>query len=245
MRRLSLCMILAAPAVLAGCTRLTQVGQEPDLSPIENPSRQTEQRMVSIPLPDPYPAPMPGSLFQQQGRNFFFFDERAFRVGDILTVVVNIDDEASLENQTQRSRASNEGLALTALLGLESSVLESALPSEFDPTNAVDIEGDSNTNNQGQIDREEEIDLLVAAMVTNRLPNGNLVIAGRQEVRVNYEVRELRIAGIIRPQDINVDNQILYSQIAEARIAYGGRGQLSELQQPRYGQQVLDILLPF
>jgi flagellar L-ring protein FlgH len=77
------------------------------------------------------------------------------------------------------------------------------------------------------------------------LPNGNLAIVGSQEMRVNYELRNLQIAGIIRREDITRENTIDYEKIAEARLVYGGRGQVYDLQQPRYGEQVLDVLLPF
>ncbi|TIV92058.1 MAG: flagellar basal body L-ring protein, partial [Mesorhizobium sp.] len=101
------------------------------------------------------------------------------------------------------------------------------------------------TNADGEIKRSEDIELNVAAVVTEVLPNGNLMIRGSQEVRVNYELRVLTIAGMVRPSDIGAENTIPYERIAEARISYGGRGRASEVQQPAYGQQVLDQVLPF
>ena len=82
-------------------------------------------------------------------------------------------------------------------------------------------------------------------MITEVLPNGNLAIFGRQEVQVNFERRDLVVAGVIRPEDITSGNTIAYEQIAEARVSYGGQGQITDFQQPRYGQQLYDIVFPF
>jgi flagellar L-ring protein precursor FlgH len=82
-------------------------------------------------------------------------------------------------------------------------------------------------------------------VVTQVLPNGNLVVAARQEIVVNSELRELKVTGVVRPQDIASDNTVLHDRMAEARIQYGGRGQMTDLQSPRWGQQLMDILLPF
>ena len=97
----------------------------------------------------------------------------------------------------------------------------------------------------GEMKRDETVTLKLAGVITQVLPNGNLVVAARQEVRVNAELRELAVSGVIRPQDIASDNTVRHDRMAEARIAYGGRGQLTDLQTPRWGQQVLDIVLPF
>jgi len=149
-----------------------------------------------------------------------------------------------LENESQRTRTSNEDANLAALLGFEQE-LDSILPSGVDPTNLVNSGSNSNHTGTGTIEREEEIEVTLAALVTQVLPNGNMVIHGRQEVVVNFEKRILKIDGVIRPEDISTTNTISYEQIAEARIAYGGEGQITDVQQPRYGQQLYDIVFPF
>ena len=159
-------------------------------------------------------------------------------------MLINIDDKAELSNANLRTRTTTESSAIGGLLGFEAN-LNKILPNQVDNTNLLGIDGSTNNNGSGTIDHEEAIQLKVVALVTQVLPNGNLVIQGRQEVRVNYEVRELQITGIIRREDIASTNTISYEKIAEARIAYGGRGHITDVQQPRYGTQVLDILYPF
>jgi len=159
-------------------------------------------------------------------------------------VNIEINDQALLDNKSDRSRGSKEDVAAPAVYGLQNK-LGLLTPGKPDPTNLFDITSDTSTNGTGKIDRKEKIRTQVAALVTQVLPNGNLVIEGTQEVLVNYEVRELGVNGVIRPQDINSDNTIESTQIAQARITYSGRGQISDVQQPRWGQQVIDVLSPF
>jgi flagellar L-ring protein precursor FlgH len=165
-------------------------------------------------------------------------------VGDILTVVIEIDDEATISNQTNRSRSGSESASVEALLGLPS-IADGILPGGDTLNPGVSLEGNSTSRGQGGVSRAEQITLRVAATVTDVLPNGHLVVYGSQEVRVNFELRDLQVAGVIRPEDISRRNEISYDKIADARVAYGGRGQITDLQQPRYGQQVLDMVLPF
>lgn len=164
------------------------------------------------------------------------------RVGDIVTVNIDISDSAQLQNSTNRSRTSAEDADLTEFFGAD---LTGFFNDAIDPSSLASLGSTSTTQGTGSVNRTESISLTVAALVTSVLPNGNLVIAGRQEVRVNNEVRELLITGIARPQDIASDNTIAHTQIAEARISYGGRGHLSDVQRPRYGQEIYDILMPF
>lgn len=239
--------MIAATALLSGCNamkRLSEVGEPPRLSSIDNPTQSENYRPVSLPMPAPQVAERnPNSLWRSGARSFFK-DQRANQVGDILTVVVEMQDNANLSNNTLRSRTNSEDLAVPNLFGLEAE-LTGVLPEAIDPTAMVGMNSNSSNRGNGTLDRTEAINLRVAAIVIQVLPNGNYVIHGRQEIRVNSEVREVQIAGVIRAADISSANEVDYDKIAEARISYGGRGTISDVQQPRYGSQILDIVLPF
>jgi flagellar L-ring protein precursor FlgH len=248
-------LILLLPALLSGCGaagRLSAIGKPPKMSaadPVVAPesemslaTRGTPQPVPAAPA-DQQPAQSSASLFRT-GAGSFFKDQRATRVGDILTIRINISDRASVDNTTSRSRTGNESGGIAGLLGLQNP-LSKLLPGNPDTSKLVDLGSKSTNTGAGNTSRSETISMTMAGTVTQVLPNGNLVIRGRQEVRVNYELRELVISGIIRPEDIARDNSILHSQIAEARVSYGGRGQLTDVQQARWGQQIYDALFPF
>ena len=233
---------------LANCgslDRISNIGKAPDLSPIRTADATVPaDGRVVVPMPMPEaPHYAPNSLWETGARGFFK-DQRAAKVGDLLTVLINISDQAAIANKTGRSRSSGEDSGVSNFLGLESEASK-VLPKAFDPSTMLKADSTSSFAGQGSVDRSEDVKLTVAAMVTGVLPNGNLIIRGRQEVRVNYEVRELFVEGIVRPEDISATNTIQHSQIAEARISYGGRGQITDVQQPRYGQQLMDVIFPF
>ncbi|MGA7072919.1 MAG: flagellar basal body L-ring protein FlgH [Bradyrhizobium sp.] len=235
--------MLTVISVTSGCSgidRLSQVGEEPRLSAIENPTTQPGYKPVQMPMPKPETVSYnPNSLWRNGSRSFFK-DQRARQIGDLLTVTVNITDQANFANETQRSRTATEDSGITAFLGSNLLTGKTALPGRL-----LTADGTMGTDGKGTIVRQETLQTNVAAMVTQVLPNGNLVVEGKQEIRVNYEKRELIVAGIVRPEDIQSDNTIDSSKIAQARIAYGGHGEISDIQQPRYGSQVMDVLLPF
>jgi flagellar L-ring protein precursor FlgH len=247
-RRLTAFAIATAGLALGACSntleRLQNVGQTPQLSAISNPTQDPNYRPVSLPMPKADTDSRPANSLWRAGSRAFFKDQRAGVTGDILTVLIDISDKAQLSNTSARSRASTENSAINGLLGFETG-LNKILPNSVDNTNMLGLDGTTTNNGAGTIDRKEAIQLKVAALVTQVLPNGNLVIQGHQEVRVNYEVRDLQITGIVRREDIASTNTISYEKIAEARIAYGGRGTITDVQQPRYGNQLIDILYPF
>ena len=237
--------LLLATGLLGGCSaldRLKNIGEQPALSAIENPTTQPGYKPVQMPMPAPQPAVYNPNSLWRNGSRAFFKDQRAMQVGDIMTVKVKITDNAKFENGTARSRTSKEDSGVTDFIG---SKLLTGQAAQLMPGKILSADSTSSTDNKGSVNRQEALLTNVAAVVTQVLPNGNLVVEGKQEVRVNFEVRELIVAGIVRPEDIESDNTIDSTKIAEARIAYGGRGQLSDVQQPRYGQQVMDVLLPF
>ena len=236
---------LLATGLLANCSaldRLKNVGEKPELSAIENPTAQPGYKPVQMPMPAPQPATYNPNSLWRNGSRAFFKDQRAMQVGDIMTVKVKITDNAKIENGTARSRNSKEDSGVTDFIG---SKLLTGDAAKLMPGKILTTDSTSSTDNKGSVNRQEALLTNVAAVVTQVLPNGNLVVEGKQEVRVNFEIRELIVAGIVRPEDIESDNTIDSTKIAQARIAYGGRGQITDVQQPRYGQQVMDILLPF
>jgi flagellar L-ring protein precursor FlgH len=224
--------------------RISNLGASPELTNIANPNKTEGYKPISMPMPMPTRATRQPNSLWQEGSRAFFKDQRASEVGDIITVVVAIEDEAQLDNRTRQDRSASENLGIGGLFGLEN-LLEAVLPEPQTPDNLIDVDTSSANDGRGRIDREETVNLRIAAVVTQQLPNGNLVLFGRQEIRVNFEIREVVVGGIIRPQDIASANTVSYDQMAEARIAYGGRGQLNDLQQMRYGAEVLQILMPF
>lgn len=248
MRKLML--ILSGFFCLHGCAstvdEVRNIGRPPAVTPIENPTMAaTGRRQVVMPMPERTSQATASNSLWQAGSRQFFSDPRASQTGDILTVLIQINDQAQLNNSTGRTRQSKTGGGINNFFGMEQSVLGRAFPQGFDPANMVGTNSNGSFAGQGQVARNEKVDMTVAAIVTQVLPNGNLVVAGRQEVRINNELRELLVSGIVRPQDISSANQVRHTEMAEARISYGGRGQITAYQQPPIGAQILGAMSPF
>jgi flagellar L-ring protein FlgH len=243
-RIVRLATLFAMTALAGGCSavdRLSQIGEQPKLAAVENPTAQPGYKPVQMPMPKPEVASYNANSLWRNGSRAFFKDQRAARVGDLLTVTVNITDKANLSNETQRSRTAKENSNINDFIGAKTITQ----PLKVLPGNLLATDSTSSADGKGSVNRQESLTTNVAAVVTQVLANGNLVVEGKQEIRVNYEIRELIVAGVVRPEDIQSDNTIDSTKIAQARIAYGGRGQIMDVQQPRYGQQVVDVLLPF
>ncbi|WP_346894576.1 flagellar basal body L-ring protein FlgH [uncultured Roseibium sp.] len=240
---LASCALAAAAGGCGTADRLSQIGQPPALNAIQDPTTTAGYRPVQMPMPEPQQAHYNPNSLWRSGNRAFFEDQRAKQVGDILTVVVTIKDKAQFDNTTERSRQDASSAGAGGALG--NAIDTIFLPASSNASDLASVDSSSDFKGKGKVDREETLETAVAAVVLQVLPNGNLVIEGRQEVRVNFEVRELVVAGIVRPEDISSENTIVSEKIAEARIGYGGRGQITDVQQPRYGSQVMDVLLPF
>lgn len=242
-------MVLLMATSLSGCAgmwdRLTSVGAEPKLTEIENPVEAENYKPVSMPMPETKPQKQYANSLWVQGSTGFFKDQRASKVGDILTVNIVAKDTALMENEMEQNRDNNsDTLGIGALAGFERNV-STVLPSGNEMDALIDVSSNREIAADGKVDRQEKIDVTMAAVVTQVLPNGNLVIEGTQEIRVSYELRRLTVRGIIRRADISSNNTIQSDKIAELRVSYGGKGVVSDVQQPRYGRQFLDILSPF
>lgn len=245
------CLLLAC-TFLSGCQnmlgRLDHINEPPPMAAVVNPQESPDYKPMTWPMPiTPPPARQYANSLWQPGARAFFRDGRAARVGDILKVRIEINDKLQFNNQTQAKRETGDLTTAEHALGLEHKLkLLPFLPGKsLDPANLIDISSDSDTKGTGTIQRQDVVSTEVAVMVTQMLPNGNMVIEGKQELTMNNDVREVGVRGVIRPQDISSDNTIDSSQIAEARITYSGRGQLQQAQQPRWGTQVVDIISPF
>ena len=245
MRLRLLAPLLLAP--LAACSHAIEAVRGPDLSPVGYPAVLVPVNQSVMPLAsarEGMPGPASANSLWRTGARTFFQDQRANRVGDILTVNIDIDDSAKTINSTTSSRTSGMTAGVPAFFGLEQS-LGRLLPGGFDPANAIETASKTANTGAGAVNRAEKITLTIAAVVSQVLPNGNMVIQGTQEVRTNNELRQLTVAGIVRPEDITAANTIRHTQIAEARISYGGRGDISRVQKTPAGQSLVEKFSPF
>lgn len=242
-----LALLIAAPLALSACgtlTKLSEIGRPPEMTPSSDPTKDPAYRPMTMPMPTPQIAAPEANALWRNGSRAFFKDQRAAVVGDIVTVLVNITDTATLDDNTKAARTGSETMGMPNMFGLEFA-LPRILAKAVSASSLVSANSANSNAGTSQLKRDETVTLRLAGVITQVMPNGNLVVAARQEMRVNSELRELQVSGMIRPQDIQSDNTVLHDRMAEARIAYGGRGTLTDVQTPRWGQQGLDALLPF
>ena len=230
--------------LLAGCQRLENVGKAPAMTPLASGSELTAMSSPGLPRSVAAGGPSDVASLWSGSRGSLLGDRRAGQRGDILTVVIEIDDKAEITNSSNRSRKGSDAMGIPHMLGIPQR-LDQNMPAGASLAKAVGTNSTSSYQGDGSVSRKEKLTLRVAATVVDALPNGVLHIQGSQEVRVNFELRELIVEGFARPEDISRQNEITYDKIAGARISYGGRGQITDVQQPRYGQQVADMVLPF
>lgn len=236
--------LLLGLVLLGACGRMDHLGKAPSFTPANESPEHVAMLYQGLPAQTQTRRTVDGSSLWSGSQQSLLGDRRAIKRGDIMTVVIEIDEEAEISNDTQRSRSGSESLNMPHLLGLPQR-LDRKLPEGASSADAVELGSSSASGGKGSVKRSEKLELRVAATVVDVLPNGVLAISGTQELRVNFEMRELLVTGYVRPQDISRQNEITYDKIAQARVSYGGRGQITDVQQPRYGQQLLDVILPF
>lgn len=236
--------LLCLGAALAGCGRLADVGRAPAFNPVEGSTPYSAMYAAPLPRTAQRDSPLNKSSLWSANQQSLLGDRRAQNRGDILTVVIEFDEQAEISNETDRNRSASESVGIPNFVGLPQRI-DRSLPAGASLANAIETTSDSSYAGDGSVKRSEKLELRIAVTVVETLPNGVLRIQGSQEVRVNFELRELLVDGFVRPQDISRKNEITYDKIAGARISYGGRGQITDVQQPRYGQQITDILAPF
>ncbi|MBR0558517.1 flagellar basal body L-ring protein FlgH [Neokomagataea anthophila] len=229
--------------LISGCNNLddlSEIGRPPRMTSISDPTLAANYQPITMPMPPLRLPPQEPSSLWHSGSRAFFKDQRASQVGDLVTIIVNITDNASMNDGTTAQRDGNQKLGIPNLFGIKGKIIDA-----LTGANSLATNSSSGNTATGKIARNESVTLRLAGTITQVLPNGNFVVMGKQEMRVNSELRELGVSGIVRPQDITADNTVTHDRMAEARISYGGRGTLSRLQTPRYGQQIMDAILPF
>lgn len=241
---LSRTLLLLCLIPVAACSRLDHVGKAPSFTPQTESAERVAMAYAGAPtISAPARTSDNASLWSRE-KSSLLGDRRALKAGDIMTIVIDFDESAAISNSTSRSRSSSESLGIPQLFGIPQRQ-DLKLPDGASMADAVDLSGSGSSTGNGAVNRSEQLTLRVAATIIDVMPNGVLAIQGAQEIRVNFEMRELLVSGFVRPEDITRKNEITYDKIASARISYGGRGQITDVQQPRYGQQVLDMILPF
>ncbi|MCH4022444.1 MAG: flagellar basal body L-ring protein FlgH [Acetobacter sp.] len=233
---LFLCLELSA---CNGVGSWSDIAHPPAMTHSSNPTLDGNYRPLTMPMPPLQPPPAETASLWRTGSRAFFKDQRATQVGDLVTIIVDITDNATMVDNTTASASGNESMGIPSLFGLQGKFI-----SHLTQADALSTSSSNGNTAQGTITRNETVTISVAGTITQVLPNGNFVVVARQEVRVNNELRNLELSGVVRPQDITADNTVTHDRMAEARISYGGRGQLSILQSPRWGQQIIDAIAP-
>ncbi len=239
--------VIISALSLSACTQWSDLARsQSDLTPSGGGQGMPAPELGLIPAgrPQVQMANTAGSLWRSGPENLFG-DSRARDVGDVLTVIIEMNDKAEFSNKSNENRKNDTSLSISNLFGLETLAPKLLPGAPAAGTPLIGMSGSSKTAGDGAVNRSEKITLKVAAVVTNMLPNGNLVLRGSQEIRVNSEVRDLQITGVVRPRDIARNNTVSYDKIAEARISYGGRGQITAVQSPSTGGRILNALMPF
>lgn len=170
-------------------------------------------------------------------------DLKARRRGDIITIVISETASASKEAKTGTSRDSTMSAGIPNLLGLENS---NFMKNNFsDLAKIINASNSSKFSGSGSTSRQENLKATITARVIDVQSNGNLMIEGRRNIKVNEEDQIIVLEGTVRPRDIAPDNTVNSIYVADARINYSGRGIISDRQSPGWLMNILDKIWPF
>jgi flagellar L-ring protein precursor FlgH len=212
----------------------------PHIAPFVPRQRNYETGEYAVQQADAKPAQ--GSIYTE-GMAGYLEDTRAVRVGD--TVLVRIDERANAQGDasTDLARDSSRQLGVNSLLGLVPAI-QKAHPN-INPANLVSLLSDSKFSGQGKTSRDGALSGLIAVRVKRELPNEDLFVEGTKVVMINQEEYHLYVSGVIRPTDIDGDNSVPSSRLADAQVEFTGRGDLAAQVDRGWFAKLLDAINPF
>jgi flagellar L-ring protein precursor FlgH len=186
--------------------------------------------------------PTVGSVYTE-GMAAYLEDTRAVRIGDIVNIRIDERTNAKGGATTALDRKSSRDLSMNALLGLVPAIKRTH--PDIDPAKLIDLASNSNFSGDGQTSREGNLTGLIAVRVKKQLPNEDLYIEGTKVVMINHEEYHLYISGVIRPADIDGENAVASSRIADAQVEFTGRGDIADQVDRGWLAKILDAINPF
>ncbi len=236
--------LAAVVALLFGCATPPVVQSESPARKLAPSAQMTQPaQMASLASHD---ATANGSLWVENGGRSLgemFVNAKARRIGDIVTIRIVESSSASNKASTDTDRASSLDVGLSSFFKLEDEF--PSTQAFFNPFSPAQASYESEFEGTGSTVRSGALEAYISARIVQILPNGNFVIEGNREVRVNNENQIITLTGVVRPRDISGENVVQSTYIADARISYSGSGIVNDQQRPGWLVRILDNIWPF